>query len=142
MSETKKMGTNKILIGILILAVCIGIFAGIYSFFGPKALEGSKTITLSVVDNNGSEKTYEVKTDAQFLREVFDEVDGLTVKGTDGDYGLYIDTVNGLTADFDADGAYWSIYVNGEVGQLGADLQPVTDGEHYSLVYEVYQMEE
>jgi len=49
--------------------------------------------------------------------------------------GLYITTVNGVTADFDKDGAYWSIMVNGEYGQYGADSQPVADGDEFQLVY-------
>lgn len=141
-TETKKQGNKKLLSGIAILALLIVALGAIYFIFAPKASEGSKTITLSVVDDTGAETTYDVKTDAEYLREVFDEVEGLTVVGTDGDYGLYIDTVNGVTADFNANGAYWSIYVNGEVAQNGADTQPVTDGDDYSLVYEVYQMEE
>ena len=65
--------------------------------------------------------------------------DDLTVEGADGDYGLYIDTVNGLTADYAVDGAYWSIYVNGEYGNYSADQQPVADGDVYGLVYTVYE---
>ena len=63
----------------------------------------------------------------------------MTVEGTEGDYGLYIDTVNGLTADYAEDGAYWSIYVNGEYGSYSADQQPVADGDVYGLVYTVYE---
>ena len=62
--------------------------------------------------------------------------------GSESDYGLYIETVNGLTADYDANGAYWSIYVNGEYGQYGADAQPVADGDAFSLVYEIYDTED
>ena len=57
-------------------------------------------------------------------------------EGEEGDYGLYIETVNGLTADYDADGAYWAVYVNGEYGQNSVDLQPVADGDTYRLSYE------
>lgn len=141
-SESKKQGNKKLLLGVAILAVLIIALGAVYFVFSPKTSEGSKAITLSVIDNTGAETTYDVKTDAEFLREVFDEIEGLTVEGTDGDYGLYINTVNGVTADFNSDGAYWSIYVNGEVGQNGADTQPVTDGDNYSIVYEVYQAEE
>lgn len=63
----------------------------------------------------------------------------VTIEVTEGDYGLYIDTVNGLTADYAEDGAYWSIYVNGEYGSYSADQQPVADGDVYGLVYTVYE---
>ena len=56
-----------------------------------------------------------------------------TYEGTDGEYGLYIDSVNALKADYNVDKAYWAIYVNGEYGQLGADTQPVNDGDSFKL---------
>lgn len=142
MSETtNKKSSKKLIIAIVALVVLIAVFVGAYFLLAPKASEGAKAITIKVVDDAGAQTAYDVNTDAEYLAEVFDEVDGLTVEGTEDDYGLYITTVNGLTADFDADGAYWSIYVNGEVGMNGASSQPVVDGDEYSLVYEVYNAE-
>ena len=115
------------------------IFAVVYAIVKPKAYQGSKAVTIEVTDNEGKITTYETKTDAEYLGEVFAEIDDLTVEGADGDYGLYIDTVNGLTADYAVDGAYWSIYVNGEYGNYSADQQPVADGDVYGLVYTVYE---
>ena len=60
-----------------------------------------------------------------------------TYEASKSEYGLYIEAINGLKADYTADGAYWAIYVNGEYGQYGADQQPVNSGDKYSLVYEV-----
>lgn len=141
MNETNKKSSKKIVIAGVIIAALIAIFAGVYFLLAPKANVGAKSITLTVIDDTGAETVYDVNTDAEYLVEVFDEVEGLTVEGDDGDYGLYINTVNGVTADFNADGAYWSIYVNGEVGMNGASSQPVVDGDTYSLVYEVYNAE-
>ena len=59
-----------------------------------------------------------------------------TYEGSDSEYGLYIESVNGLKADYNVDKAYWAIYVNGEYGQLGADTQPVNDGDSFKLAYE------
>ncbi|MBR4445115.1 MAG: DUF4430 domain-containing protein, partial [Solobacterium sp.] len=59
-----------------------------------------------------------------------------TYEASTSEYGLFINAVNGLTADYDKDGAYWAIYVNGEYGSYGADQQPVTDKDTYSFVYE------
>ncbi|MCR5468697.1 MAG: DUF4430 domain-containing protein [Lachnospiraceae bacterium] len=96
----------------------------------------TKQVTLEVVDNEGTSTSYEVSTDAEYLSEVFNEIGDLTVEGYDSDYGFYITTVNGLEANYDTDGAYWAIYVNGEYGMYGADTQPVADGDTYSLKYE------
>lgn len=137
-SNTKK-SNKKIAIAITVLAAIIVIFAVIYAIAKPKTNQGSKAVTIEVTDNEGKITTYETKTDAEYLGEVFAEIDDLTVEGTEGDYGLYIDTVNGLTADYAEDGAYWSIYVNGEYGSYSADQQPVADGDVYGLVYTVYE---
>ena len=83
-----------------------------------------------------------MNTDQEFLRGALDELAqsaDFSVEGTESEYGLYIMAINGETADYDADGAYWSIYVNNEYGMYGVDTQPVTDGDVYSFVYEVYQ---
>lgn len=137
--ETKKQGSKKLLIGGIIMALLIVCFAAVYFIFVPKPTEGSKAITLTVVDDAKEETAYSINTDAEFLREALDGVKGLTVEGTEGEYGLYIESVNGLTAESGSDsGTYWAIYVNGEYGQYSLDTQPVTDGDNYSLVYESY----
>ncbi|MGN0131192.1 MAG: DUF4430 domain-containing protein [Lachnospiraceae bacterium] len=142
MSETTNKKSNKklIIISAVVIALIV-IFAAMYLIFSPKATAGAKSVTVTVVDDTGAETAYDADTDAEYLAEVFDEIDGLTVEGSESEYGLFIETVNGLTADYDKDGAYWSIYVNGEYGQYGADSQPVNDGDEFSLVYETYSAE-
>ncbi|MCM1538761.1 MAG: DUF4430 domain-containing protein [bacterium] len=103
--------------------------------------EGKYKITVEVVDDQGETKSYESSTDAEVLYDALLEIDGLTLDGYESDYGFYITGVNGLTADYDADGAYWSIYVNGEYGSYGVESQPVADGDTYRLAYEVYVAE-
>jgi hypothetical protein len=129
----------KLIIAIaVIIAAILILYFGVYQNFGPKASTGAKTYTLEVVNDQGETKSYEGRTDAEFLSGIMDELQAegnFSYEGTDGDYGLYINTVNGLTADYDKDGAYWSIMVNGDYGQYGADSQPVADGDDYQLVY-------
>ena len=142
MSNQKKTNPALIVVPIVILVIGAGVFAAIYFLNKPKAQEGTKAYTFIVVDKDGNSKEYTGKTDAEYLRGLMDEIkaDGdFSYEGSDGDYGLYITTVNGVTADYDADGAYWSIYVNDEYGQYGADQQPVADGDTFKLCYEVYQ---
>ena len=130
---------KKLIIGIIGIVAVILILFAVYSKFKPAAEEGTKAYTLEVVDNNAETKTYEGKTDAEFLKDLMDELSDkgdFSYDGEEVEYGLYINTVNGLTADFDTDGAYWAIYVNGEYGMYGADSQPVEDGSTYRLAYE------
>jgi hypothetical protein len=55
---------------------------------------------------------YNHNTDAEYLRQALEEIEGLTVEGEESDYGLYVKTVNGITADYETDGAYWAFYTN------------------------------
>ena len=144
-NNQKKAGSNKkIIIGVAAVIVLVVVFAVIYNVFSPGTEEGSKAYTLEVVDDTGESTVYEGTTDAEYLSELMDELaaaEDFSYDGYDSDYGLYITTVNGLLADYDTDGAYWSIYVNGEYGMYGADSQVVTDGDAFSFVYEVYVWE-
>lgn len=146
MADTQKKGSNKkILAGVAVVVVLVIVFAVIYFAASPKAEEGSKAYTVEVIDDAGESTVYEGTTDAEYLSELMDELaaaEDFSYDGYDSDYGLYITTVNGLLADYDTDGAYWSIYVNGEYGMYGADSQVVTDGDAFSFVYEVYVWEE
>ena len=98
--------------------------------------EGSKHIIIEVTGSDGNTVTYEVATDAEFLRQAMDEAEGLTYDGTESDFGMMVETVNGEQAIYAEDNAYWAFYVDGEYGQYGIDSQPVEDGVTYSIVYE------
>lgn len=133
----QKKGKGKLILSISILAVLVGLFLVLWSVFGPKTTEGSKTVSLSVVAEDGEETTYDAKTDALVLQELMDELkeDGLTYRGTESEYGLMVDTVNGVRADYTLDGAYWSFYVNDDYCNYGISEQPVNDGDDFSIVY-------
>lgn len=98
--------------------------------------ENLKKVGIEVINSKGESTKYELNTDASYLREVMDETDGLEFSGTDSEYGLMVDTVNGEKADFNADGAYWSFYVNGEYCMNGIDTEPVKDGDNFQIKYE------
>ena len=95
----------------------------------------SITVTVEVVDNEEKSKEYTISLPAGSTLWDALEKEKLA-EASDSEYGKYIHTVNGLRADYDTDGAYWALYVNGEYGQYGADTQPVTDGDTYTWVYE------
>lgn len=108
---------------------------------GKNADDGKMSITVEVKDADGNVSSYTGKTDAENLYDAIADVDGVTLDGYESDYGFYITAVNGITADFETDGAYWSIYVNGEYGAYGVESQPVADGDTYTFAYEVYVAE-
>ena len=98
-------------------------------------MEGSKSITIEVVNKAEENTNYELKTDAEYLRQAMEEAEGLTFSGTESEYGMMVETVNGEKADYNIDGAYWGFYVNGEYCNNGIDTQPVEDGDVFSIVY-------
>lgn len=135
--ENKSKKTNKklIVLACVLLAALIAFFALIYYFASPKPTQGAKSLTIEVVDDKAETESYPLHTDAEYLRQAMEETEGLTFSGTESDYGLMVDTVNGLTADFSVDGSYWAIYVNGEYAMYGIDTQPVADGDTFRIVY-------
>ena len=58
------------------------------------------------------------------------------IAGEQGDYGLYVKTVNGITVDFDKDGKYWAFYVGGEYAMSGVDSTEITAGSTYAFKVE------
>lgn len=130
---------TKIIAALVAVLAVVAVFGLIYRVFGPRAQQGTKSYTVEVVGSDGSSKTYQGRTDAEYLSGLMDELQAegdFSYEGTSSDYGLFITAINGETADYDKDGAYWSIYVNGEYGQYGADQQPVADGDAFRFVYE------
>ena len=98
--------------------------------------QGKKTVTIEVVDQTGASTVYEVKTDEEFLYDAIMNDSEIKLEGEEGDYGFYIIAVNGVTADYNVDASYWSLYVNGDYGQVGVSEQIVNDGDSFALKYE------
>ena len=126
---------NKKILGAGLLVVLIAALAIIYGVFREKPVEGSKEITIEVVNQADETKLYELNTDAEYLRQAMEEVDGLEFSGQESEYGMMVEVVNGESAVYDKDGAYWYFMVNGESCNNGIDTQPVEDGDAFQIVY-------
>ncbi|MCM1263773.1 MAG: DUF4430 domain-containing protein [Butyrivibrio sp.] len=96
--------------------------------------EGSVKFMFTVVDKDGIKSEFEIHTDKETVGEALLEL-GL-IAGDESEYGLYVKTVNGITADYDKDGVYWAFYVDGEYAQTGVDSTAVTDGASYAFKVE------
>lgn len=125
---------KKIIAGV-VAVILVVIMAVVYANFGEKAVEGSKDITISVINSKQETEKYELSTDAEYLRQAMDEADGLEYTGTESEYGLMISAINGEVAEFNTNNAYWSFYVNGEYCNYGIDTQPVNDGDDFEIVF-------
>ena len=129
------MKNKKKIIGVVALVALIAVMGVLYFAFGQKPVEGSKSITIEVVNSKGESKVYEVKTDAEYLAQAMDEAKGLEYTAVDSAYGLTVETVNGESAVYDVDKAYWGFYVNGEYCNYGISQQPVVDGDAFKIEY-------
>ena len=139
--QEKKQTNKKALIGAAALIAVIAVLALVFFVFREKPVQGQKSITIEVIDNTQNSTVYEVHTDAEYLRQAMEEAKGLEFFGTESEYGLMVETVNGVTPDYNVDGAYWSFYVNGAYCNYGIDSQPVEDGDALVIKYEVFTAE-
>lgn len=90
-----------------------------------------KSFVFEVVDKDGNKTQTTIETNGEYVGVVLQEL-GL-ISGEQGDYGLYIKEVRGITADYNVDGTYWAFYVNDAYAMASADLTPIVDGEVYSF---------
>lgn len=102
----------------------------------PEASAGETTPGIAfrvvVTDLEGKETTFDYTTDKATVGEALLE-EGL-IAGDDSEWGLYVTTVNGITADWDNDQTYWAFYIDGEYALTGVDATEVTAGAAYSFV--------
>lgn len=129
------MKNKKKLIGVGMLAIVVAVMLFVYNGFKEQPVEGAKAVTIEVINAAEESVVYEVHTDAMYLQQVMDEADGLTYVGEEGPYGLMVTEVNGESAIYEEDGAYWGFSVNGEYCNYGIAEQPVEDGDAFQIIY-------
>lgn len=101
----------------------------------PAAQAGEKHITVEVVHSSGAATEFTYDTGEEYLGAVLLS-EGL-ISGTEGPYGLYVDTVDGETASYELNGSWWRLSCNGEDTMTGVDTTPVADGDVFTWTYTV-----
>ena len=89
---------------------------------------------IQTFDKDGNETHFEIHTDKQTVGQAL--LDCQLIEGEEGQYGLYVKTVNGITADYDVDATYWAFYVNGEYAMTGVDITDINVADHYMFKVE------
>ncbi len=84
------------------------------------------TFSFTAVFADGSTEEHTITTTAKTVGEALIS-EGL-IEGEDGAYGMYVKKVCGVTADYDIDGTYWALYVNGEYGMTGVEKLECSEG--------------
>ena len=128
-----RFGLSRVLLLVLIAVMALSTVA-CGGNTDPETPATAKTFTFEVVAADGTTTAFTVKTDektvgAALLKEKL-------IAGDQGDYGLYIKSVNGMLADYDVDQTYWAFYINGAYGATGVDVTPVEDGATYAFKVE------
>lgn len=118
------------LAGFVVLAVVL--FA-VWQLNRPAADVGSKTIEVEVVHSDGSVANFTYRTDEEYLGGVLTEAE--LISGSESDYGLYVETVDNETADYNVDGSWWKLSCNGEDSQTGVDNVAIHDGDQFTWTY-------
>ena len=90
-----------------------------------------KTFTFTVIDPEGKETVFEITTRKTTVGEAL--LDEGLIAGEQGQYGLYVQAVNGLTLDYEKDGMYWAFYEDGQYGLTGVDQTKITEGVVYTF---------
>lgn len=129
------MKNKKLLMTVLALAAAAVVLVGIYLSTRPNTAAGAKTISVSVIHKDGTEKDFSYTTEEEYLGAVL-LAEGL-VEGEDSTYGLLIHAVDGERASWDEDQSYWALYIGEDYAATGADTTPISDGGSYKLVYTI-----
>lgn len=95
----------------------------------PRATGASFTVV--VTDLEGKETTFEYTSDKATVGEAL-VAEGL-IEGHKTEYGLYVDSVNGIALDWEKDGKYWAFYIDSEYAMTGVDATEITEGATYAF---------
>ncbi|MBQ2135759.1 MAG: DUF4430 domain-containing protein [Clostridia bacterium] len=125
---------NKKLIIILcsVLVVLIAAAAVIFAVTRPETDDGKKDILVTIEYKDGEEKEIEIATDKEYFADVLLEEKLVSKEEYDAGYYTVID---GVRADYNADGAWWCVYEAGEMTSVGMNELPVEDGDEFEIVY-------
>ena len=130
------MKNNKHIIRIVALLaallVCLSLLAGCGEKVAQPEEVAKIKVTITVV-NGDSSKDFVLETEKTTLADALLEAD--LVEGSESEYGLFITTVDGYTADYDANGEWWGIKdADGNDSMVGASSIEIKDGDKYQLV--------
>lgn len=96
--------------------------------------EGDTVFIFRVTDKDGIDTLFRVHTNEKIVGDALQK-QGL-IEGEEGQYGLFVKKVNGITADYDVDKTYWAFYVDGEYAMSGVDTTEIEKDKEYCFKVE------
>lgn len=130
------MKITKITSLVLALLLVVTCFVGCAAKNNGDNNDGSssvETVTVSItvdIVKDGNTKTLIIETDEKYLANALAE--GGVIEYTKD--GLYT-TVDGITADYNKDGAWWCVTKSGEMTMVGMNELELKDGDKYEITY-------
>ena len=133
MEKTKK-SQKPVIIAAIVFVVLLAAALVAWKMTAPKGTEGAKAYTFTVIDAEGEETVHKLTTDEEMLGDALMN-EGL-LEGEEGEYGLYVKSVDGITAD-ESNQEWWCLTKGGEAVMTGVDSTPVEDGAAYEFTLTV-----
>lgn len=132
MQKNKKI----LIIAAVVLLLIAGALLLIEGSKKPVPIEGSKTITVTVIQEGVEDKVFTIHTDAEFLRGALEQEK--LIEGTESQYGLFVTTVDGVTVD-ESLRQWWCLNDSeGNMLDTGVDSTPIADGDAFQFVLSTY----
>ncbi len=128
---TKQQKIWIIVAAVVLAALVVGLL--IWQPWKEQAQEGSKTVTVTIIDNEKKSTEVVLKTDAEYLADALLEKGVITEKAADGFYT----TFNGVTADYSKDQSWWMITKDGQMTDKGLNDLAIADGDKYEITYTI-----
>ena len=128
------MKNRKLLWGLIALVVAAALLWGAYTLWMPKGEMGNKEISFQVVHSDGQSKAFTLHTEEAYLRHVL-EAEKL-IEGEESEYGLFVLTVDGYTAQSDQQ-EWWCFTKGGETVTTGVDTTPIANGDRFEATLTV-----
>ena len=125
---------RKIAASIILLMLAAILMLSVYRFSRAEPSADEKSITVSVTHSDGGERQFEIETEAPNLRGALEEEN--LISGSESAYGLFVETVDGETADMNAS-EWWMFSKDGESLPTGVDDTIIADGERYEITFTV-----
>lgn len=132
------MKQKKLIVGLILVWMVIVLFisgcgeAQNNSSVASSVADELKTISVTVVYADESEKVFDIETDAEFLGEAMLEQKLITEEEYKS--GFYTE-IDGVRADYNADKAWWCVTKGGEMTSKGLNDLPIKDGDSFEITY-------
>ena len=95
--------------------------------------QGETVFRLEITAPDGTLTAWDVNTNEETVGAALLAV-GL-IGGEETEFGLFVTEVNGVSANFDVNGAFWGFFIDGAFAITGVDTTAIESGVTYAFVY-------